>query len=94
MSLDCWRKGSLMTAHCSCTATPLPAATWHASQASEPRSREAPGARHRATFDAFATAQLLIAMASRYDTWDQLVAAAVPPGLPGAPEPERDPTLW
>ncbi|MER6187683.1 3'-5' exonuclease [Streptomyces sp. NPDC001652] len=59
-----------------------------------PDLRKAPGARHRATFDAFATAQLLIAMASRYDTWDQLVAAAVPPGLPGAPEPERDPTLW
>ncbi|MGI5397140.1 3'-5' exonuclease [Streptomyces sp. CA-251251] len=60
----------------------------------QPDLREAPGARHRATFDAFATAQLLIAMASRYDTWDQLVTAAVPPGLPGAPEPERDPTLW
>ncbi|MEU8733702.1 3'-5' exonuclease [Streptomyces tendae] len=60
----------------------------------QPDLREAPGARHRATFDAYATAQLLIAMASRYDTWDQLVAAAVPPSLPGAPEPERDPTLW
>lgn len=54
----------------------------------------APAHRHRATFDAYATAQLLIAMADRYDTWDQLVAAAVPPGLPGAPEPEKDPTLW
>ncbi|MFE9297862.1 3'-5' exonuclease [Streptomyces niveus] len=54
----------------------------------------APAHRHRATFDAYATAQLLIAMAAEYDTWDQLVAAAVPPGLPGAPEPEKDPTLW
>ncbi|MFI2289793.1 exonuclease domain-containing protein [Streptomyces niveus] len=54
----------------------------------------APAHRHRATFDAYATAQLLILMADRYDTWDQLVAAAVPPGLPGAPEPDKDPTLW
>ncbi|MEV6132104.1 3'-5' exonuclease [Streptomyces violaceusniger] len=54
----------------------------------------APAQRHRATYDAYATAQLLIAMARHYDTWDQLVAAAVPPGLPGAPEPEEDPTLW
>ncbi|GAA1153267.1 hypothetical protein GCM10009654_06040 [Streptomyces hebeiensis] len=54
----------------------------------------APAQRHRATFDAYATAQLLIAMAARYDTWDQLVAAAVPPNLPGAPEPEQDPMLW
>ncbi|WP_031487740.1 3'-5' exonuclease [Streptomyces bicolor] len=60
----------------------------------QPDLSEAPAQRHRATFDAFATAQLLIAMASRYETWDQLVAAAVPPGLPGAPEPEKDPTLW
>ncbi|WP_329388672.1 3'-5' exonuclease [Streptomyces sp. NBC_01716] len=54
----------------------------------------APAHRHRATYDAYATAQLLILMADRYDTWDQLVAAAVPPGLPGAPEPDKDPTLW
>ncbi|MFD9503471.1 exonuclease domain-containing protein [Streptomyces sp. NPDC060035] len=54
----------------------------------------APAHRHRATFDAYATAQLLIAMAAHFDTWDQLVAAAVPPGLPGAPEPEQDPMLW
>lgn len=54
----------------------------------------APAHRHRATFDAYATAQLLILMASHFDTWDQLVAAAVPPGLPGAPEPDKDPTLW
>ncbi|MFK4184379.1 exonuclease domain-containing protein [Streptomyces sparsogenes] len=54
----------------------------------------APAQRHRATYDTYATAQLLMTMASHYDTWDQLVAAAVPPGLPGAPEPEKDPTLW
>ncbi|MEV8331989.1 3'-5' exonuclease [Streptomyces niveus] len=54
----------------------------------------APAHRHRATFDAYASAQLLILMADHYDTWDQLVAAAVPPGLPGAPEPDKDPTLW
>lgn len=59
-----------------------------------PDLTEAPAHRHRATFDAYATAQLLIAMADRYDTWDLLVAAAVPPGLPGAPEPDKDPTLW
>ncbi|MDV9173447.1 3'-5' exonuclease [Streptomyces sp. W16] len=50
--------------------------------------------RHRATYDAYATAQLLIAMAEHYESWDQLIAAAVPPGLPGAPQPEEDPTLW
>ncbi|WP_371551560.1 3'-5' exonuclease [Streptomyces sp. NBC_00554] len=60
----------------------------------KPDLSKAPAQRHRATFDAYATAQLLIAMAAHYDTWDQLVAAAVPPGLPGAPEPEKDPTLW
>ncbi|MET9149235.1 3'-5' exonuclease [Streptomyces sp. NPDC004042] len=60
----------------------------------EPDLRQAPAQRHRATFDAYATAQLLIAMAGRYESWEQLVAAAVPPGLPGAPEPEQEPTLW
>ncbi|MGW1496848.1 3'-5' exonuclease [Streptomyces sp. NPDC002402] len=60
----------------------------------QPDLSEAPAQRHRATFDAFATAQLLIVLAGHYDTWDQLVAAAVPPGLPGAPEPDKDPTLW
>ncbi|PZT75914.1 MULTISPECIES: 3'-5' exonuclease [unclassified Streptomyces] len=59
-----------------------------------PDLSEAPGQRHRATFDAYATAQLLIVMADRYDSWEQLVVAAVPPGLPGAPEPEQEPTLW
>ncbi|WP_030372317.1 3'-5' exonuclease [Streptomyces rimosus] len=60
----------------------------------QPDLSAAPGQRHRATFDAYATAQLLITMAAHYRTWDQLVAAAVPPGLPGAPEPEEEPTLW
>jgi DNA polymerase III epsilon subunit-like protein len=54
----------------------------------------APGRRHRATFDAYATALLLLRMAEGYDTWETLVQAAVPPGLPGAPEPEQEPTLW
>ncbi|WP_333769299.1 3'-5' exonuclease, partial [Streptomyces sp. IBSBF 2435] len=40
--------------------------------------------RHRATYDACATAQLLITMAAHYETWDQLISAAVPPALPGA----------
>jgi DNA polymerase III epsilon subunit-like protein len=60
----------------------------------KPDLSQAPAQRHRATYDAYATAQLLIALSSHYDTWDQLVSAAVPPGLPGAPEPEKDPTLW
>ncbi|MEN8649619.1 3'-5' exonuclease [Streptomyces sp. 21So2-11] len=60
----------------------------------QPDLTAAPAQRHRATFDAYATARLLLAMAAHYDTWDQLVAAAVPPGLPGAPQPEEDPTLW
>ncbi|WP_432586815.1 3'-5' exonuclease [Streptomyces sp. HD1123-B1] len=59
----------------------------------QPDLTMAPAQRHRATYDAYATAQLLLAMARHYDTWDQLVAAAVPPGLPGAPE-DKDPTLW
>ncbi|MGW3563049.1 3'-5' exonuclease [Streptomyces sp. NPDC000941] len=60
----------------------------------KPDLTAAPAQRHRATYDAYATAQILMAMAAHYETWDQLVAAAVPPGLPGAPEPEKDPTLW
>ncbi|MFG2351553.1 3'-5' exonuclease [Streptomyces phaeochromogenes] len=60
----------------------------------QPDLSEAPAQRHRATFDAFATAQILIAMTAHYQTWDQLAAAAVPPGLPGTPEPDKDPTLW
>ncbi|MGW0703306.1 3'-5' exonuclease [Streptomyces sp. NPDC002867] len=57
-----------------------------------PDLSEAPAVgRHRATYDAYATAQLLIAMADHYDTWDQLIAAAVPPCLPGAPKQKRNP---
>lgn len=59
-----------------------------------PDLSEVPAQRHRATYDAYATAQLLIAMADQYDTWDQLIAVAVPPGMPGFPEPEKEPTLW
>ncbi|MEU6403156.1 3'-5' exonuclease [Streptomyces sp. NPDC046985] len=59
-----------------------------------PDLSQAPGQRHRAAFDAYATAQLLNAMADRYESWDQLVAVAVPPGLPGAPDLEQEPTLW
>lgn len=59
----------------------------------KPDLSQAPAQRHRATFDAYATAQILITMADHYETWDQLVAVAVPPGLPG-PEPEQEPTLW
>ncbi|MER6127491.1 3'-5' exonuclease [Streptomyces sp. NPDC001795] len=52
------------------------------------------GGRHRAAFDAYAAAQLLVVLARQYDTFEDVVAAAVPPGLPGAPEPEPDLTLW
>ncbi|NJQ04014.1 3'-5' exonuclease [Streptomyces lonarensis] len=55
---------------------------------------DAPGQRHRAAFDAYAAAQRLITMADQYESWDQLVAIAVPPGLPGATKPEQKPTLW
>jgi exodeoxyribonuclease X len=54
----------------------------------------APAHRHRATFDAYATALLLLHMAEHHTTWETLVQAAAPPGLPGAPKPEEDPTLW
>ncbi|MGY1502929.1 3'-5' exonuclease [Streptomyces sp. QTS52] len=53
-----------------------------------------PVGRHRAVYDAYATAQLLLAMAGHYESWDQLITVAVPPSLPGAPEPETEPTLW
>ena len=54
------------------------------------------GTRHRAAYDAQATALLLIHLAARYDTWQALAAHAVPPGMPGlpsTPEPEEQ-TLW
>ncbi|MFJ2958893.1 exonuclease domain-containing protein [Streptomyces sp. NPDC087270] len=54
----------------------------------------APAQRHRATYDAYAAARLLLALAGRYPTWPALVAVAVPPGLPGGPGPRQDPTLW
>lgn len=54
----------------------------------------APAQRHRATFDAYATALLLLHMAEHYETWEALIQAAVPPGLPGAPQPEEEPPLW
>ncbi|MGW7353168.1 3'-5' exonuclease [Streptomyces sp. NPDC054784] len=59
-----------------------------------PDLRGAPGRRHRAAYDAYATAQVLLTMAARYGSWDRLVAVAVPPGLPGGPGPEQQPTLW
>lgn len=54
----------------------------------------APAQRHRASFDAYATALLLLGMADHYDTWEALTEAAVPSGLPGAPTSEQEPTLW
>jgi len=60
----------------------------------KPDLTHAPAQRHRATFDAYATALLLIAMADQYDTWDRMTAVAVPPNMPGAPEPEEGQTLW
>ncbi|MFJ4918512.1 exonuclease domain-containing protein [Streptomyces sp. NPDC088725] len=60
----------------------------------QPDLTHAPAGRHRATFDAYATAQILLAMADHYDTWEQLTAVAVPPGLPGRPEPKKEDTLW
>ncbi|SOB88944.1 3'-5' exonuclease [Streptomyces sp. 1331.2] len=57
-----------------------------------------PGQRHRAAYDAHATALLLLSLAEHYDTWDTLLAAAVPPGMPGAPLPappkSEEQTLW
>lgn len=54
----------------------------------------APARRHRATFDAYATSRLLLALAAEYPTWQALVAVAVPPGMPGHPVPEQEATLW
>lgn len=54
-----------------------------------------PGQRHRAGYDAHATALLLLAMAAQYDSWTALTTAAVPPGMPGAPAPDhKEETLW
>ncbi|MFI1092709.1 exonuclease domain-containing protein [Streptomyces sp. NPDC020917] len=60
----------------------------------QPDLSHAPDQRHRARFDAYATALLLLDLAERYPTWGQLAAVSVPPSLPGAPQPEEDPTLW
>jgi DNA polymerase-3 subunit epsilon/exodeoxyribonuclease X len=51
-----------------------------------------PGQRHRALFDAHATALLLVHLAERFAAFTDLAAAAVPAGMPGVPEPEG--TLW
>ncbi|MFB6518718.1 exonuclease domain-containing protein [Streptomyces sp. NPDC056401] len=53
-----------------------------------------PGQRHRAGFDAHATALLLLNLAAHYPTWEALAKAAVPPGMPGHIEPIREETLW
>jgi exodeoxyribonuclease X len=59
-----------------------------------PDLRHAPDQRHRARFDAYATARLLLDLAKAYPTWERLTAVAVPPGLPGLPRPDEEPTLW
>ncbi|MER6178556.1 3'-5' exonuclease [Streptosporangium sp. NPDC001681] len=53
------------------------------------------GQRHRAGFDAHATALLLVNLAAHYPTWDALTAAAIPPGMPGHATPDHEEqTLW
>ncbi|MFJ8622787.1 exonuclease domain-containing protein [Kitasatospora sp. NPDC093550] len=44
-----------------------------------------PGSRHRAVYDAHATALVLLHLAEGYATWDDLARVAVPPRLPGTP---------
>ncbi|MBT2613640.1 3'-5' exonuclease [Streptomyces sp. ISL-87] len=55
-----------------------------------------PGKRHRAAYDAHATALLLLRLADRFVTWHDLTAAAVPPNMPGrkADAPHEESTLW
>jgi DNA polymerase III epsilon subunit-like protein len=53
-----------------------------------------PGQRHRAAYDATATALLLLDLAEHYSTWDAMAATATPPGLPGAPATTEEATLW
>ncbi|GAB2702880.1 3'-5' exonuclease [Kitasatospora kifunensis] len=56
---------------------------------------DVPGQRHRAGFDAHATALLLLDLASHYSTWETLLTAAVPPNMPGAPtRAPKEETLW
>ncbi|ARQ67739.1 3'-5' exonuclease [Streptomyces marincola] len=45
----------------------------------------APGQRHRASYDAFAAARLLLAMATHYSSWEELAAKGT---LPGSSPPE------
>ncbi|MFI5942238.1 exonuclease domain-containing protein [Streptomyces uncialis] len=58
------------------------------------------GTRHRAGYDAHATALLLQWLAARYDTWDELITHAVPPQMPGLPaavtpeDEHEEQTLW
>lgn len=59
-----------------------------------PDLADAPAHRHRAAFDAYAAGQLLLAMAEPLPTFDDLIAATVPPSLPGAVTPPTAPTLW
>ncbi|WP_031522461.1 3'-5' exonuclease [Streptomyces sp. NRRL F-5123] len=59
-----------------------------------PGLRQAPDRRHRARFDSYATSLLLLDLAKGYETWDQLAAVAVPPGLTGVSRPDGEPTLW
>ncbi|MFD9591646.1 exonuclease domain-containing protein [Kitasatospora sp. NPDC059973] len=51
------------------------------------------GLRHRAAYDAHATALLLLALAERLDTWADLTAIAVPPALRPGPVDEQQ-GLW
>ncbi|WP_329423577.1 3'-5' exonuclease [Streptosporangium sp. NBC_01495] len=56
------------------------------------------GRRHRAGFDAHAAALLLVNLAAHYPTWEALIAAAVPPNMPGAAAPttpdHEEQALW
>lgn len=60
----------------------------------KPDLANAPAQRHRAAFDAYAAGQLLLIMAEPLPTFDELIAVAVPPALPGAAKPPTAPTLW
>ena len=53
-----------------------------------------PGKRHRAGYDAAATALLLLALTKHFPTWQELAAAATPPGLLRTPAPPKEATLW
>lgn len=53
-----------------------------------------PGKRHRAAYDAAATALLLLHLAARFPTWEDLAAAATPPALSRTPAPPKELQLW